>query len=322
MADSRNRSGRHKTAEGQACRFVSVDVELANLCKNRCAMCPRGMITRPRGVMAESTVSALVRFLEGSRCLVTFSGMGDPLRHRGLPDVIARLRSAGHQTGVVVHPASLQNRIRGRTGMEHLLLNAPDSITVSFPSVRKEVFQKLFPDVSIESALEQVLILGKMSPSPVRVSGLLTALNPDETEEYRAFWKKYGISAWVSRCHSRGGNLGPGLVPGMDGKGPAKGGCSLFRFHSFVSWDGSLLACCHDLSGSTRMADIFTLSDYRSLESLKARLVACGAGLPFKLCSVCDEPLRNIRLPVLPVNGGRRERRKFFSGMAAFSRRR
>lgn len=301
--------------DDMACRLVSVDVELTNVCGNRCAMCPRKAITRTAGMMAESTFAALMRFLEGSRCLVTFSGMGDPLRHSGLVDFVARVREAGHETGVVAHPASLKNINNGSGGLEHMLINAPNSITVSFPSVRRDVFHRLMPDTDFEEAFEQVLMLREKCSATVRVSGILTSLNVNEEEEYRAFWNEYAIPAWVTKCHSRGANLDAGLLPGRGERGLSNGICSLFRFHSFVSWEGDILACCHDLAGDTRISNVFALETYRELESLKSSLVMHGSRPPFPLCRKCDEPLRNITLSALPSDGGRRKRKKFFSKM-------
>ncbi len=58
--------------------FVSVDVELTNLCGSECLMCPRDGITRPKGMMSEDVFMTVSDQLIKEGSLITFSGMGDP----------------------------------------------------------------------------------------------------------------------------------------------------------------------------------------------------------------------------------------------------
>jgi len=173
--------------------------------------------------------------------------MGDPLNSPLLPDFIKELRRAGHDTGVVVHPASLA----GNGALERLLAGPPDWITVSFPSTRGDVFERLCPDISQRDALVQVRRLAEHAAgrSAVRVSGLITRLNSDEQEKFLHFWKQEGICAWITGCHTRGGSLTrPDLVHEETCPGIGHGTCSLFLFHAFITWNGTILSCCHDLS--------------------------------------------------------------------------
>ena len=299
-------------------QLISVDVELSSICKNRCLMCPRDAITRRHGLMSEETFSSLLDFLKDSRCLLTFSGMGDPLENPSLPRFIRMASDAGHETGVVVHPASLA----AAGGMERLLEYAPHSITVSFPSIRPKIFQRLCPVIPMESALKQVLMLKKMAAKTVgiRVSGIVTRLNMDEEEKYRKFWKKKGIPSWITRCHSRGGSLKrTELLPDSGRRGIEHGLCSLFFFHTFITWNGDVLACCHDLEGNTALGTIRELETFQNLLTLKKRMAQRHPCPHFRLCSRCDEPLRNISLPKIPHTGDSDARRRFFRKLGASS---
>ncbi len=302
-------------------RFISVDVEVTNFCSNGCAMCPREAIKRPAGVMTGDIFRELIHFLGESRCLLTFSGMGDPLANPMLPEFIRMARSAGHETGAVVHPASFLSH---RGGMERLLECPPHSITVSFPSVQPTVFERLCPVITFESALNQVMTLREKvaGRSRIRVSGILTRLNMDEKNEFRAFWKKYDFPCWVTPCHSRGGNLANyELLMETQDRGLAKGFCSLFMFHTFIAWNGDILACCHDLDGSTSLGTVPELLTFRHLLTIKERMASIRPCPSFKLCSRCDEPLRNISLPMLPETGSPEARHRFFQKLAAASKR-
>ncbi len=313
--------------------FISADIELTNLCNNRCTMCPRKAITRGTGMMSRETFSSLLQFLNGSRCLLTFSGMGDPLLHRALPDFIGQAMEAGHQTGVVVHPASLM----APNGLVRLLSNPPITITVSFPSVRRHVFERLCPSISMEQALEQVRLLADRTAGrcTIRISGIICRLNRDEADEFRDFWKAQGLATWITRCHSRAGHLNrPELIEDTNRPGLHGGICSLFLFHSFVTWDGTILACCHDLAGETGLGsigknrirhDVKTLgqmrhfSHFEQLLETKRQMTMMRPCPAFRLCARCDEPLRNIPLPAIPSTGKVEERRRFLSRLALLS---
>ncbi len=305
-------------------RFISLDLEITNLCSNSCLMCPRDAITRARGMMEPYTFEGLMSFLASSRCLVTFSGMGDPLRHPRFPEFVRHASEAGHETGVVLHPASLVHEVGGVSGMKRLLVHPPDSITISFPSVRPAVFERLFPGTGLGDAVKLVLELKQHLPRKVRVSGMISGLNDDEEEEYRAFWKKLQVPCWMTRCHGRGGNLKvPGLLSEDARQGIGERGiCSLFLFHSFVTWQGEFLSCCHDLSGETFLGNVSRLSRYTDLVALKQKFAVQTPCPPFELCRKCDEPLRSLNLRKLPEEGKPHERRRFFSRLAGEAGRR
>lgn len=295
-------------------RFISVDVELTNICGNDCAMCPREAIRRASGSMDERVFRDLLHFFGKSRCLVTFSGMGDPLLHPLLPEFIGLLREAGHETGVVVHPASLRSNFGGESGADRLVRCLPDSVTVSFPSIRRDVFERLCPSITMDEALEEVLAFSRRAGMRVRVSGILTGLNSDEGREYRDFWRRHKIPAWITPCHTRGGNLKAKeliLRPVAQGSGPKN--CSLFLFHTFIAWTGDILACCHDLIGETRLGSVRRGAGWSSLIREKERLAQNTPCPPFKLCRECDEPLRDINLGELPVEGDIMGRKGFLA---------
>ncbi len=85
--------------------FVSVDMELTNQCDTNCLMCPRSTLTRPKGIMSESTFKTISEKLLRERSLVTFSGMGDPLSHPRVFDWVHTIRQKGGDVGIVVNPA-------------------------------------------------------------------------------------------------------------------------------------------------------------------------------------------------------------------------
>ncbi len=269
----------------------SIDMELTNLCENGCAFCPRWAMTRGLGMMEAEVFEGIVTSLRNSLALVTLSGMGDPLLHPRVFEFIECLNRLGIKNGIVINPATIL--AKGKGLKEELLSSRPGSLTISFPSVRKGVFEKLMPGVDFKEALSIALELAGLFRERgcgVRVSGLVTGINQDEAPHFRSFWMKKGIPSWVRECHSRGGHL-MGLLPVSKGKGLRPDRCWLFENHWFVSWDGRVLACCHDLTGETSLGNVASVGLEGVLLEREARIR--GRFPHFPLCNVCDEPLKD-----------------------------
>ncbi len=178
-------------------------MELTNQCGSECLMCPRKTITRPKGMMTEDVFNIVSDKLTREGSLITFSGMGDPLSHPNVFEWIYDIRNKRCDVGIVINPESLNGIIS-----QKLIESFPNSITVSFPSIQKEVFEKLCPMISFQDAMRLTLELANLSRGKVgfRIAGISTEINSDEQKEYVRFWKKLDISANMNACHGRGGN--------------------------------------------------------------------------------------------------------------------
>ena len=82
---------------------------------------------------------------------------------------------------IVINPASLHETISQR-----LSESRPNSITISFPSIQREVFEKLCLTITFEDALKQTRELVDLSRGNVglRIAGIKTEINSDEPEEF------------------------------------------------------------------------------------------------------------------------------------------
>jgi len=286
--------------------FVSVDMELTNRCGSGCLMCPRDSITRPKGMMPEDVFKTVSDKLVREGSLITFSGMGDPLSHPGVFEWIADIRKKNCDVGIVINPASLTEKISQR-----LIESRPNSITISFPSIQKEVFEKLCPMITFEDALKRTLELVDLSRgnTGLRITGITTEINSDKSEEYVSFWKERDVRADMTACHGRGGNLRDSDIYGPKTFGLESGRCGLFRFHTFVTWEAEVLACCHDLTGATRIGNLIT-DDVSVIAERKQNILKNS--MPFPVCRFCDETLRRHPPPQGQPPKSRKERWGFF----------
>ena len=290
--------------------FVSVDLELTNLCENRCAVCPREALARPAGVMDPRTFLEIARALGEQKSLVSLSGMGDPLLHPRVSDFCRELRGRGADVSVLVNAGSLARH----ADPEDLVLAGPNSLLVSFPSAREEVFRRLCPGGNFEEALAATRTLARLARGRVlvRVSGIRTRINADEGADFARFWKTEGVQAGMTDCHGRGGNLAAADLYVPCDRGLSSGRCGLFAFHSFLTWQGDVLACCHDLAGGTRLGNLLE-EGVEEIGNRKAETLR--AGRMFELCGRCDESLRHCAVPAGPRPTSRRARRRFFRSL-------
>ncbi len=290
--------------------FVSVDMELTNQCGSECLMCPRDGITRSKGMMSEEVFKTVSDKLIREGSLITFSGMGDPLSHPKVFEWIADIRKKDGDVGIVINPASLHETISQR-----LIESRPNSITISFPSIQKEVFEKLCPTITFEDALKRTLELVDLSRGNVglRIAGIKTEINSDESEEYVSFWNELDIRADMTICHGRGGNLNDSDIYGPKTFGLESGMCGLFQFHTFVTWEAEVLACCHDLTGATSIGNL--VNDEVSVIADRKQNILKNA-MPFPVCRQCDEPLRCYPSPQGSPPKSRKERIRFFRSIS------
>jgi len=236
--------------------------------------------------------AGIVDALQPAQHYFTLCGLGDPLLHPKIYDFVAALTRLGSPPLVFVNPGSLTP-----SNIERLVASAPGGINVSFHSLRPEVFAVLMPHIAFEKALAVTFELISRARScgiEVQVGGIATRVNEDEGPSFRQFWGERGVWSNWTDCHGRGGNLvAPGLYrPSPETTGLHGGPCGLFSFHSFVTWEGVVLACCNDMTGETALGDLVKDGIERVIER-KERVLRDGKFFP--LCDTCDVGIRFLR---------------------------
>jgi len=273
--------------------FLSVDLEVTNLCNTLCSICPRERIRREMSIMSLSTVDTIIEKLNGYKPLITISGIGDPLLHPQLAKIIDKFKSADHNIGVVLNIASIID-CKEEIFLEMIRKN-PDHITISVPSINPLVIQKIYNGKITERQIIDRLFWIKETSAgriTIRISSLTTGNRDYDENGLKELAQRLKMQLWLSPIHSRGGNLGESELYKQKGI-QQNTSCSLFVFHTFIDCRGKILACCHDLKGDTEFADI---SDGIE-EILLRKQVLLERVPPFILCNRCDEPLRFLRLP-------------------------
>ncbi|MCX7957869.1 MAG: radical SAM protein [Deltaproteobacteria bacterium] len=271
--------------------FHSFDLEFTNVCNNGCSICPREKITREKGFMNFETLRLFAGELKQYNPLVTISGLGDPLLHAEFCNFIQYLKGLKFNIGVVVNIASL---IKNTHNLKQITEASPHSITISVPSLEPEtlgiIYNGKINQTDITETMREIAEKVK-NKSRIRVSAIITDKG-ENTTHYRKTFELLNIPVWFTEIHSRGGNLTESCLFKRR-KITKNSGCSLFLFHTFIAHNGDVLSCCHDTSGETVLGHIRD-----GAEKIVREKQEKTRRLPFfPLCNVCDEPLRDIRLP-------------------------
>lgn len=289
--------------------FVSVDLELTNQCSNGCLICPRKSIYRPIGFMEQETFDVICDRLIEENSYITFSGMGDPLLHPKVFQFIKAIRKKGGNVGIVINPKSLNSNV-----IDNIIKAGPNIIKVSFPSLQKDVFERLFPELTFKQGLDLTneLIKNANGSVGIQITGIITGMNLNETELFTQSWKSKGVSAEMRLCHSRGGNFINPAIHTINDIGLKKTTCGMFTFHSFITWQADLLSCCHDLSGKTKFGNLIT-EDIETISKKKQEIV--NRNNYFEICLLCDEPLRHLPAPKGVPPKDKNSRKRFFRSL-------
>ncbi len=109
--------------------------------------------------------------------------------------------------------------------------------------------------------------------------------------------------------HGRGGNLKNSDIYEPKILGLISGRCGLFQFHTFVTWEAEVLACCHDLTGTTSIGNLID-DDVSVIAERKQSILK--RSMPFHVCQKCDEPLKRCHPPQGQPPKNRKERTRFF----------
>ena len=273
---------------------VAFDIELTNRCNIVCAMCPRDKITRPFGAMDDATFERLVAQLREVQrrrriAAIWLTGFGDNLLHPDVARYVGQLkRVLAVSVGLVTNGVSLTPEL-----CRDLRAARLDALKLSVHSLPHN-HDRIVRGASFDEVLARVRLAVAEMGERVGINCVELPLNEADREAFQAFWRREGVrQIEFHPVHSRGGQLTDETLVKL--RKPPEG-CNIFLPVQFVAWNGDLLSCCSDLSGTTRLASVLT-SELVGVLDEKERI-----GNPrkhFAYCKGCrDEyPAERIRKP-------------------------
>lgn len=288
--------------------FLTIDVELTSICAQNCLFCPRDKLTRPAGFMNLQLLDRILAQAAAVGSRITFCGMGNPLLHPQFFEAGRLCRRHGVNYGLTIQvPALNDETLRLITDFE------PYFIELSCSGIDQQSFERIYPRGNLNSGLHNIekLITLRGSSRGVTVVSVVDGGQTHTKREVEDFWNSRGLNCRVFNCHSRGGNL---VDKALATTCPAKiTRCGLFATHSFVTWQGKLLVCCHDLRGECEIAD---LNQILLEEAGKKKQQILNNDMPWQICSTCDEPAARRPLPDRPFPESEKARQRYLKKSA------
>lgn len=256
------------------------DIEASLKCNINCVMCPRDKITRPKSIMSPGLMDVLVDWLPDIESELFFCGLGEPLLNPNIYDCLTTLCKRENITGItsnglLLTPETVNRLIEAKVNFIH----------VSVPSLNKDVYERIMNGSTFETVLGHLKYLSEVKPKKLAVELAFTEQqeNAGEIEIVKAFARDLDFGFQHNVLHTRGGHFDHDYRPQARG-GP--GACAVFAGNHFITSEGDILACCHDLEGKTKLGNIKDISFTGLLEIKKSRIIK---NRWFGLCSKCDD---------------------------------
>ena len=282
----------------------TLDLEAAGSCNAECVFCPRDELRHGRGVgmMRAETFARVLEVFGPYLRFVGFAGIGEPTLNKALPTWIRELRARRIDAALVTNGSFLTPVL-----IASLLDAGVSSVQVSFnghdeSSRTSYEIQMAGLDYTTTRANVEQLLVAARGRVPVYVSAVETTANAAELAGFVEFWRARGAEAGVVQCHSRGGTIVE-LRRAPRPSDQAVPRCGLFATRSFVSWDGRVLACCHDVDAETTLGDVMT-DDAATIIARKLTVMRDAKWYP--ICRGCDEPAARMTISPDAVRAARR----------------
>jgi MoaA/NifB/PqqE/SkfB family radical SAM enzyme len=252
-----------------------IDLEITDLCNAECSFCPRAKLTRPRGLMTRRTITALAAQLK-KYCppyVINFSGLGECLLHPQLASWIKTLKQKLRcSIGITTNGLALSPK-----KIAQLLTSKLDFLTISFNRNKK-----------VRGNIQSLLALRRGRKPLVHIA-YIGKTDRDKATLFNVTFIDQGIAnvdgIILQPLHNRGGYL----YQKRARKRPVTP-CQIYKYSLFITWDGNVLSCCHDLAGKNVLGNINKEGLPRILNRRKEHLNKID---PFPGCSVCDDPRRS-----------------------------
>ena len=265
------------------------DLELASPCNATCDFCPQKFqgVKRKRHSMdvdlLDKVTGEIGHMARSEPIHVALCGMGEnllrkPLVLRALGN-LERISGGRIFTLLVTNGSLLTEDLR-----EHEAFRRLDAIQVSFTGFGKEAYEAIY-GLDHARVVENVVAMNRKHPGQVYLRTVdLEELKPHR-DAFVRFWEERGIRVTFRPMHSRGGHIAdPEAYPGWT---RPFAGCEIFDTITFVSSDGEVLSCCHDVESENVMGDC-RVSTLAEIAARKRELQA--SRFPgFRICTRCTD---------------------------------
>ncbi len=297
------------------------DLELSGRCNTVCSFCPRHEMKRGENFMTQENFDHFVTKIKdysdslayqavylpyekasarlGSRSesaiRVILCGMGESLMHPKCGEWVNRLRTeVGIRVSVVTNGLLLTDK------KIEMLKNADITvILVSVPGIDRESYSRTMK-IDWDRVIDNIERTHKALPGKILINATIPDNATFTAEQVIEFWKSKGIElGGLSTCHNRGGFLEDSDLTGKVAA-PSHGFCGIYARHNFISWDGSILSCCHDLHAENILGHLSTHDFFQIAQAKNPQIVT---GPNFRICQNCNDAERCHANQIITMKG-------------------
>jgi len=269
-----------------------LELELTNVCNARCIMCPVVDMKRKKGFMNRETFELIIKKgIDYGIGRIRFCGLGEPLLHQEFGQFFSYVKQHTHFiTELITNGSLLHKEI-----VHQLAKHKIDFLSISFPSLITENYERIMQGLVFNEVLERVLYaiheLKRVSDTHIKITSVVTGINHDEKAHIEQFWTQKGVNCIeLYTPHNRGGHLkdtGSLNLPSQTGHVSdseiKKSLCPWPLRNFFIACDGSVFLCCCDMEGECRVGDIYS-HDFSGMEK-KQELISIRQPNLCKRCS-------------------------------------
>jgi radical SAM protein with 4Fe4S-binding SPASM domain len=302
LLDLKKRVRRHATVQklrfGRPSPFPTlIDFEVTNHCNLDCIMCPRDVMTRPKGLMDFEFFKEIIDQIPPHTIEKSwFHLYGEPLMHPQLPEMIqyARAKTKIRELGVSTNCVLLDKE------KSRALLETPlDTIVLSIDGATRETYEKIRRNADFDTVLENAarFIEMRQEKGLTRPAAWLQIVemqeNATEIERFREYWEPLLGAAdqiFVKNYTTFGGQVADRAnyyrrMP------RTRLPCSFLWDYFVIYWDGRVTPCCFDVNGDLCIGDLrkSTIKEIWSSPELAEfrRIHLRGAYSEMPLCEKC-----------------------------------
>jgi radical SAM protein with 4Fe4S-binding SPASM domain len=273
-------------------RLVKIfDLELSSPCNASCDFCPQNWfgVKRRRpfmdNVLIDKITLEIGEMARTENVHAVLCGMGENLLRK--PLVLRALDNLERHSGGAITTALVTNGSKLTADLlEHESFRRLNAIQVSITGYDKETYERLY-GLKHDLIVENIQAMARAMPGKVYIRSI-TMNEPGEAAAraaFVAFWREYGVEVTTRPLHSRGGHLPDPRA--YRGQFREFKGCGIFNYISFVSSDGKVLSCCHDVLSENVVGDCREETLQEIIERKKQ--LQAGAFEGYSICSGCTD---------------------------------
>lgn len=255
------------------------DIELCSICNLHCNICPRNKIVREQKFFSFKNIDLLNQWLP-RKCNIMFSGMGEPLLYPHLFTAIDKLASQERVIGITTN-----GQLLNKDMIKQVCTSKLQFLQISINHLKNDNYKQItnFDNTQLLKNVEYIAI-NKPVGIDFQLSFLDIEMSAEEKHKIETYCKNRGIKKFIKHKHNRGGYLADYQI------NKKYDCCYLFSQFTFISCDGNILSCCHDLEQKNIIGNINTHSFEEIVES-KIKIIKENKW--FNQCSLCNDGGRN-----------------------------